>query len=247
MSGTFTRRATQTRKLARILRHPLMWRGLRHGVAATVEHEPVLRRQSWRTIFDIGANIGQFTLAARAFSPEAEIIAFEPLAGAAARFHALMRHDSSVVLHRVAIGPSVAALPMHVSRRADSSSLLPIGPKQSALFPGTGEDHIESVSVAPLDALVRVDQIRAPALLKIDVQGYELEALRGCNSLLPMIAAVYVECSFMELYQGQALFNDVNEFLLGSGFSYIDTFNHIHDEEGSLVQADAFFMREQDS
>ncbi|MGH9448085.1 MAG: FkbM family methyltransferase [Terriglobia bacterium] len=46
-------------------------------------------------------------------------------------------------------------------------------------------------------------------LFKLNVQGHELEALKACEDLLDRFAYVYVECSFMELYKGQALADEV--------------------------------------
>lgn len=61
-----------------------------------------------------------------------------------------------------------------------------------------------TLRVLPLaDALPAAD-IAAPALLKLGVQGFELQALLGCEDLLDRFAYVYVEYSFVELYEGQA-------------------------------------------
>ena len=81
---------------------------------------------------------------------------------------------------------------MHVSRAVDSSSLLPIGATQTEIFPGTEESHLERVHVAPLNALLDPEALSTRSLLKIDVQGYELEVLRGCETLLDGFSAVYV-------------------------------------------------------
>ena len=58
----------------------------------------------------------------------------------------------------------------------------------------------------------------APALLKIDVQGFELEVLRASRPLLGAFEHVYVEASFEVLYAGQALAGDVAAFLRAHGF-----------------------------
>src|SRR5688572_11324458 len=81
--------ATKGRKLLQILsaRQPAWANALRRGVAAAVEHGPVLRRfADYRTVVDIGANHGQFALVARHHCPNARIESFEPLPGPAERF-----------------------------------------------------------------------------------------------------------------------------------------------------------------
>jgi FkbM family methyltransferase len=215
---------------------------LLHRVAAGVEHEPLLRRLACRTVIDIGANRGQFALAAYA-SGSRVIHSFEPLESAAKSFESVFRHNQHVALHKVAIGPERARSILHVSNREDSSSLLPIGAGQISLFPGTGEVRTASVQIAPLQDFVAIPGIRAPALLKIDVQGYELDALRGCEALLEAFAYVYVECSFVELYGGQALAHQVIDWLQKRNLVLKSIHNCYEDNAGQVIQADFLFGR----
>lgn len=228
-------------KLAKLLTSRIMTAGLLKGVAAAVEHRSLLRSIGPRTIVDVGANRGQFALLARALFPHATILSFEPLPLPAKRFRRLFAGDSGVSLHNVAIAAAQGQATMHVSGREDSSSLLPITALQDSLFPGTAEQDTEQVAVAPLDSVVTRADIRSPALLKIDVQGYELEVLRGCESLLSTFAFVYVECSFVELYQGQAFADQVIRYLQDRGFRLEGVYNLAYDRRGLAVQGDFFF------
>jgi FkbM family methyltransferase len=233
------------RKLATILaaRRILLIRALFHGIPAGVEHKPVLSSPPCRTVVDIGANRGQFALAVRHHWPTADVISFEPLAGPAAKFKRLFDGDDLVALHQVAIGPSDAVSTMHLSRRDDSSSLLAITSLQEATFPGTDEVGTVDVRVAPLSVFLDEADIVGPALLKIDVQGYEMEVLHGCESLLPKFDRIYCECSFIELYRGQHLAGSVIDWLGQRGFPLIGVFNTAYDSSGRSVQADFLFER----
>ena len=231
-------------KLAAILISPYYQaRLLRHRVAAGVEHARVLSGLDCRTVVDIGANRGQFALVARQCQPHARIISFEPLPAAAAKFRAVFAGDDRVTLHEVAIGPAPGDAAIHVSRRDDSSSLLPITSTQVALFPGTGEVATATVRVAPLREFIPAADIEPPALIKLDVQGYELEALRGCEDLLDRFAYVYAECSFVELYAGQSLADEVNSWMRERGFKLHGEHNTVHDRGGRAIQADFLFAR----
>jgi len=192
-------------------------------------------------VVDIGANRGQFSLAVREWAPLARVVAFEPLKDAAGRFHKIFRGDPQVILHQVAIGAAAGEATIHVSAADDSSSLLPIALAQQRLFPGTGEVSTEIVRVARLADFVSVTEIVAPAMLKLDVQGFELEALCGCENLLECFAYVYVECSFVELYTGQALAHEIIDWLRGRGFSLSGIYNMTYDSEGNAVQGDFLF------
>ena len=213
---------------------------IRHRVLAGAEHRHVLAHQL-ATVIDIGANRGQFTLAVRRWAPTARVVAFEPLPGAALVFRSIFSGDDKVVLHEVAVGPRPSRSSMHVSARDDSSSLLPISSLQSKIFPGTSEIATIEVQVAPLESFVKPVEIRAPAMLKLDVQGFEYEALIGCESLLSHFDHIYCECSFVEFYTGQKLAATVIEWLSTRGFRMSGIFNVAYNKLGSPVQADFLF------
>lgn len=141
------------------------------------------------------------------------------------------------------MGPESGTAQIHLSARDDSSSLLPITARQNALFPGTAEAGTATIRVARLaDALPAAD-IEAPALLKLDVQGFELQALAGCEDLLDRFAWVYVECSFVELYAGQAFADAVIAWLREREFVLRGVYHMAYDGDGRAVQADFLFAR----
>ena len=230
-------------KLLRLLGNATFRRGLRIGVAAAIEHRELIESVALSTVVDVGANKGQFSLLVRALHPGVDIIAFEPLAGAADRYRRLFAGDGRAVLHEVAVAPECGPATMHVSASDDSSSLLPITARQSTLFPGTEEVGTAQVDAGPLGAFVTATDITAPALLKIDVQGFELEVLRTATSLLGLFDLIYVEASFEMLYRNQALAEEVAAFLEEHGFEEAGRFNLSMDETGRPVQADFLFRK----
>ncbi len=237
--------AAKTGKLARIL--PVRsWRRalMRFRVAAAVEHVGLLQRMpGLRTVVDIGANRGQFALAARHCHPQAQVISFEPLPAPAATYQALFADDPQTSLIDAALGPELGEALIHVSARDDCSSMLPITAALDSVFPGTAEVYTTAVWMTPLAERVAADAIEAPALLKIDVQGFELEALVGSEEVLHRFDWVYVECSFVELYAGQAFADDVIAWLRERGFALTGVYHMCYDAEGVAVQADFHFAR----
>ena len=214
----------------------------RYRVLAGAEHRHVLSR-NLETVVDIGANRGQFALAVRQWIPQARVISFEPLPGPAAIFCKVFSGDDQVVLHQVAIGPYAEQKAMHVSARDDSSSLLPISSVQTSMFPGTAEVAITQVLVGPLEKFVKADEIISPAMLKLDVQGFEYEALIGCESLLQHFDWLYCECSFVEFYMGQKLAWEVIDWLATKDFRLEGIFNPSYETNGQTIQADFLFRR----
>jgi FkbM family methyltransferase len=213
-----------------------------HRVLAGVEHRFVLR-SDLATVVDVGANRGQFTLAARHYAPGARVISFEPQPAPAAIFRRLFAGDPRVTLHEAALGAAAERRSMHVSGLDDSSSLLPITLLYSSLFPGTEEASALEVRVGPLSDFVGRDEIRPPALLKLDIQGFEYDALLGCRDLLPLFERVYCECSFMELYTGQKLGHEVVALLAQNGFVLAGAYNPVYDAAGQCVHSDLLFMQ----
>jgi FkbM family methyltransferase len=123
-----------------------------YRVMAGVEHQAALNR-SLTTVVDIGANRGQFALAARAISG-AKVVSFEPLPEVAAIFQKVFFDDPAVKLHVAAIGEKAEKKLIHLSARDDSSSLLEIGEAQSHFFPGTHEVGTLTVKVGRWTSLL---------------------------------------------------------------------------------------------
>lgn len=231
------------RKFARIVRDPAYRRGLRFGVAAAVEHEAMLRSIDAATIIDVGANRGQFALAARARFPEARILSFEPLARPGAVYRRVFAGDTRATLVPVALGVSDGWAELHRSRRDDSSSLLPIGPLQRTVFPGTDEVTVEKVPVRRLDSVLRNESLAHTVLCKIDVQGTELDVLRGLGETIARIDLIMIELSFVPFYTGQSLFSDVDAALRGAQFTLDRLYAADVDSNGTTLQTNALYRK----
>ena len=235
-------RFRQLRKLMRLLPSRGFRRGLRYSVAASVEHLALMKNIRLATLLDVGANIGQFSLLIRTLHPDIRIYAFEPLSRPAKRFATLFGGDARTTLHRCAIGSqSLVRTIMFVSEHDDSSSLLPVADEQVRFAAGSRTVGTEQVEVRRLDEILTAADVIKPALLKLDVQGYELPALRSCGLLLDVVDFIYVEVSFVTLYFGQALVDEIVQFLFAHGFSLTAVNNPVFDETGRCMQADFFF------
>jgi FkbM family methyltransferase len=188
-------------------------------------------------VYDVGAHRGQFAVFARARWPRAEIISFEPIELEARRISYVA---PGVSVKNVALGAERCKAELHLSRASDSSSLFPIG-RQAEVFPGTEEAGLLDVQVERLDSHMQAG--RQPSLLKIDVQGSELDVLKGAD--LDQVGCVYVESSFVELYTGQALAAQVICYLDEHQFRLADIRNLSRSPESGLaVQADLLFVRD---
>lgn len=194
-------------------------------------------------IYDIGANIGTWTCLAKSLYPAARVEAFEPLAQHFADFHRwTAAWPAEIRLHQCALGWTEHTATMHVMDFSDASSLLPLSREGAREF----NIHLaqeQSVPVIPLDVLVARENLPPPDLIKLDIQGYELEALRGAVGCLRTARSVLCEVSFREFYTGQPLFADLAVFLRTHGFS-LRALGAGTTLGAPLVQADALFTKD---
>ena len=134
---------------------------------------------------------------------------------------------------------------INVSNRDDSSSLLANTEKQTTIFPGTKTITTQKIEIKKLNNFLQTHNFKSPTLLKIDVQGFELECLEGSEDCLDLVEYIYIECSYVILYEKQALADEIIKWLKNKNFKLIDRYNFLYDDKGNLVQADFFFQKNQ--
>ena len=158
----------------------------------------LLRLNSARWIVDVGANHGDFAEAAAAYFPEANILLVEPLP----QLHDELqrrcaRHSGKWLLEKFAVGAEEAVLPLHVAADQDAiGSLAGFSSEYQRLNPQSEITQI-SCKVRPLDAVAAERGISCIDLLKIDVEGFEFEVVKGAVRALEFTRALIVEVSLV--------------------------------------------------
>jgi FkbM family methyltransferase len=135
--------------------------------------------------FDIGANIGERTDLFVALG--AQVVAVEPQAGCAAILRS--RFGGRIELVEAALGPEPGAAELLVASYHTLSSLSPEwveAVRESGRFADFAWDEHEVVTVTTLDDLI--GGFGVPDFCKIDVEGYELEVIRGLSRPIPALA-----------------------------------------------------------
>src|SRR5262249_19001266 len=128
-----------------------------------------------------------------------------------------------------------------IASRLDSSSLLLLGSGQQAAY-GVSLSAETTVAVARLDEFFQPWNLARPTLLKLDVQGAELQVLRGAQRVLNLIDAIYCEVSFVELYATQPHAEEIVAYLGRAGFALRGAFNMSSTEKFGPTQSDFLFM-----
>jgi len=235
------RQVRRCRKLLATVRRRRWWGALRRGVAPSLELAGVEFALAHRTVIDVGAGRGQFALFARSRFPEAGVYALEPGRASFGTLQQVHEGDARVHPIRVAAAATAGTGTLHLTADADSSSLFALD-QQHRVFTGTDEVGTEQVATAPLDDVLPAEWPR-PALLKIDVQGAEIEVLRGAARTLAAVDEILVEVSFRPLYRNQARADEVVGYLLERGFAVTAEYPAGRDARGRVVQSDVLLTR----
>jgi FkbM family methyltransferase len=192
------------------------------------------------TLLDVGANRGQFSVLVRSRFPDAQIHAFEPLESEGRVLKSVV--SNPLQYHPIALGACAGEATFYVTSRRDSSSLLRPGAEQEAASGVTLSSAI-IVRVARLADVLDLASLPRPILMKLDVQGGELDVLRGAGDVLAMIDGIFTEVSFVELYERQPLASEVTAFLYSHGFKLRGVYNHFFAAGVGPTQADFLYVR----
>lgn len=196
-----------------------------------------------RTVIDVGANVGQFSVASANIFKNVQIYAFEPVPES---FETLCKNVSkldSVKTHALALGEQAGQIDFHVNSHSHSSSALPLTQHHLTAFPHAQENKIITVPVTTLDNISHELNLVSPTLLKLDVQGYETNVLEGAVKTLKKVDYVLLEASFKPMYEGELLFTEIVELMQGYGFKFLRPIDFLADEKsGEILQIDALFQ-----
>lgn len=167
-------------------------------------------------IFDVGANAGQTAIRYHHQFPSASIYSFEPVAGP---FQKLLQQTAALPRVRAfhcALGNTQEQLeiPVFPEDRSVLNSLLD---NSELLGPGANS---EVIRVERTDDFCRANGIGRIDLLKIDTEGYELEVLKGADSLISdrKVKLIYCETGFSPNDKHKVYFPQLLEYLVGKGY-----------------------------
>jgi FkbM family methyltransferase len=195
-----------------------------------------------RTVIDAGANIGQFARAAVETFPEARVIAFEPLPDVAEALRKNLSDAPRVEVRTEALGSSDGTIVFRRNAYTPASSVLRLRADGAEAFDLAEGEELE-VPIARLDTALEGEGLEPPVLLKLDLQGYELEALRGATATLGRTQHVLLEIGLQPTYEDEPTFEDVYAALTSAGFRFVCPISFLRDRRGRISQMDALFER----
>lgn len=205
-----------------------------------------LRRQEIlpRTVIDVGANVGQFAVAAAKLLVPQKLYAFEPISEVCDKLKCNTASILQIEAAAIALGEADDHRELHLNSHSHSSSLLALGPGHREAFPDAREVATIGIEMSTLDTVFAGRELTPPVLLKLDVQGYEAKVLEGGRATLTRIKWVVAETSLRQLYEGEPLFLDLVGIMADAGFRFLRPVGWLADpRNGEMLQLDALFER----
>jgi FkbM family methyltransferase len=197
-------------------------------------------------ILDVGARGGGTVFGLHELFPAARIDCFEPSAESFKLLQERFHNTAQVRCVRKAVTDRTGVVKLNVSRTDSTNSLLKAGPEFAA---AVDPMHVEVVAVeevpaVSLDDYCRAESIEHVSLLKLDIQGAELLALKGAEHLLADagIDLILTEVCFTRLYEGQALVWDLREHLERRGYALYGLYDLTYGRNGMLAWGDGLFV-----
>jgi FkbM family methyltransferase len=192
---------------------------------------------------DIGANAGHWSYVMHQLNPRLEdVVLFEPQAKLVADLHELELPGTVKHVYQCALGDSEGVLTL--AGGTASASLFEIANNQHRYFPGSTNQDSEQVYVRILDEIYETDGLSFPDIIKLDVQGYELNVLRGARNVLAHARYLVIELSLREFYLGQPPLWELWKFLDQEQYVMVDHGYELRSYSAphELLQFDAIFM-----
>jgi FkbM family methyltransferase len=230
--------------LKKAARFPFHALGLEVKRRGTDPLDYLLRQREFRTVLDIGAHTGVFAREIRKSLPTAQIYSFEPLTGPFERLRAGMGNDPNFEAFQIAVGERNGRTLIHQDDFTPASSLLTMTETTKKAFPHTGKGTSVEIPLQTLDSWAEAHKLESPLLVKMDVQGYEDKVIQGAEEVLKRADAVITEASFVELYEGQPLYCELQRLMEGRGFQMLGAVVESYDSRGLAMQADVFYIKQ---
>ena len=191
-------------------------------------------------VFDIGANVGQFGLDMRRHGFKGSIISYEPVRETFGILTKTVIRYQPWKVFQLGLGATESEGTINVSGNSGlSSSMLVMKSLHLDNFPNAATVSQEKISISTIDKQLKILGLQPKEImLKLDVQGFESEVIKGAADSLSKIPLCFLEVSISPLYEGEiALLPILNE-LAQYGHEVIEVFRGIKARDGRLLQID---------
>ena len=190
-------------------------------------------------ILDVGAHSAVWARTAKKVFPDAVIYLIEPLKELESNLRKFTEDYPSSKYFLNGAGSKEETLYMTVSEALEGANFL----QEENIYLKNSSVQRE-IKIITIDSLIQKKEIEIPQLVKMDIQGFELEALKGADLLFGKTEAFILEASFYEFIKGTPLVSEVITFMSDKGYELYDFAGFLRRPyDRALGQMDICFAR----
>jgi len=200
-----------------------------------------VRGLSCHAIMDVGANRGHWSAMAKVVFPEARFCLIEPQIEMEGDLRSFCDQANNSVYYIAGAGAVASEKYLTIWDDLAGSSFLPSEDEQ---LKGAGKQR--KISIVTIDSIVKNDGFDIPGLVKLDIQGYEIEALKGADSLFGQTEVFILEVSLFSFADnpGMPVLADIINFMLERNYVIYDFPGFSRRPlDGALGQCDICFVK----
>jgi len=204
----------------------------------------LLKNHKITGIIDAGASNGRISKKLLKIFPEACVHAFEPNPLYEKILKQFSMEEGRFFPHYCALSDHKGVEDFCITVSPGNTSFFKPGKRLKEIDPGGASvKNVKKVEVIPLDEWLKENGHHSIQIIKLDIQGAELLALRGAkNVLINSVLAIYTEILFNPLYDGGALYSDIDLCMRNYGFVLYDIFKPKYNSSGLLMWGNAIFL-----
>lgn len=196
------------------------------------------------TVIDIGANIGEFTGIFNELFSGAAIHAFEPLPECFEKLNDRFGKFPNIKIYNIGLGSSRGELAINQSSHDPASSFREMEDLHKENYPHSSDSVKLKVPIFPLDDILKSTTLDDNIFIKIDVQGFEDEVIRGGMKTFGKAKVIIVESSYQKLYKDEPLFHGIYSLIQPLGFEFMGCLKQSEFKlDESYLQGDCIFVR----
>lgn len=202
------------------------------------EYVPTDIQASW--VLDVGANVGDVAIHALKTYPDCKVICFEPVSETYKILkHKLHRYGDRVILFQQGLSDVSGRCEINLTTYHGANSILPQSKFHKFFNPHVREVGKETISVVRLDDIAATFPTTHIDIMKIDVEGYELNVLRGGAEYIPShVDTIIIEASLQRdvSWESQSIV-ELFTLLQEMGFRLINVMGIYNSKGGEAISS----------
>jgi FkbM family methyltransferase len=194
-------------------------------------------------IADVGGSTGTTAILYSKAFPKAPVYVFEPIQESFSALKERLKNERNAFPINKALGNEVGKASINVASRISSSSIFNLytDPSAPVFTEALAHERTETIQISTLDTEIPED--KQVLILKIDVQGYELEVLKGGAETLKRTQVITLEMNNHNGYTGSPKYFELDNFLRNTGFCLYELLPSTH-TNGRLVEWDCIYVNQ---